>query len=125
MSTHHDCICGFFQNEYDEYFGRINDCTTSSRIEGPCGDDMEFYILIDDNVIDEVKYFTEKGCSDTRLAGRFVAKKAEGQNIFDALSINPAEIIQEEKDLSENGRHCAILAVTTFYRAIALYLLDH
>ena len=40
------------------------------------------------------------------------------------LSISPAEIIRTLKVLPEDHLHCAILAVTTLYRAIADYLLQ-
>jgi len=43
--------------------------------------------------------------------------------VTDALSISAGEIIRSGECDPESGRHCAILAVTTFYRAIADYLL--
>ena len=102
----------------------MNDPTSASRIKGPCGDDMEFYLVIKDDVIEEVKYFTETGCFNTIIAGRSVSKRVIGKNIYDALGVNPTIIIKEEKELTTEGQHCAILATTTFYRAIALYLLE-
>ncbi|MBF0363437.1 MAG: iron-sulfur cluster assembly scaffold protein [Oligoflexia bacterium] len=110
--------------EQDEYFGRMSDPTSASRIQGPCGDDMEFYLVIKDDVLEEVKYFTETGCFNTIIAGRSVARRVIGKNIYEALSVNPAIIIKEEKELATEGQHCAILATTTFYRAVAFYLLD-
>jgi hypothetical protein len=41
----------------------------------------------------------------------------------DALSISAGEIIRSGECEPAEGRHCAILAVTTFYRAVADYLL--
>ncbi|MBF0301289.1 MAG: iron-sulfur cluster assembly scaffold protein [Oligoflexia bacterium] len=110
--------------EQDEYFGRMNDPTSASQIKGPCGDDMEFYLVIKDEVIEDVKYFTENGCFNTIIAGRSVARRVIGKNIYDALGVNPAIIIKEEKELAEDSQHCAILATITFYRAIAFYLLE-
>jgi len=121
----HDFNC--FVSEFlkdDTFFGRMTDPTSSSRIQGPCGDDMEFYLIIENNIIKDVKYFTEQGCCNTRIAGRSVSRRVIGKNIYDALSVNPSEIIKEEKELSNEGQHCAILATTTFYRAIALHLLQ-
>lgn len=104
------------------YFGRMNDPTGASFLEGPCGDEMEFYLYIRDGLLEDVKYYTQ-GCDDTRACALAVAKQAKGKSVVDALAINPREIIDSLEGLPEQARHCAILAVTTLYRAIADYLL--
>ena len=104
------------------YFGRMNDPTGSSFLQGPCGDEMEFYLYIRDGVLEDVKYYTE-GCDDTRACALAVAKRAKGKSVIDALAIHPREIIDSLKGLPKQARHCAILAVSTLYRAIADYLL--
>jgi len=83
---------------------------------------MEFYLVIEDRKITDVKYYTE-GCSDTRLCGEAVARRAKGKTLLEALAISPRQIIDSAESLSEGGRHCAILAVSALYRAIADYLL--
>jgi len=108
--------------QVDEYFGRRNDPTASASIKGLCGDEMEFHLVIHDDRIEDVRYYTE-GCGNTRSCGRAVARRAKGRNVTDALSISAGEIIRSGECDPESGRHCAILAVTTFYRAIADYLL--
>ncbi len=109
-------------NFEDEFFGRMTDPSGGAYVRGPCGDAMEFYLVIKDDIITEVKCHTD-GCSATKACGRAVAKKAIGRSIFDALAINPKEIIDTETDLPKENRHCAILAVSVLYRAIADYLL--
>ena len=37
--------------EQEEYFGRMNSPTASALVKGACGDEMEFYLVIDDGVI--------------------------------------------------------------------------
>ncbi|OQA24452.1 MAG: NifU-like protein [Verrucomicrobia bacterium ADurb.Bin345] len=106
----------------DPFFGRMNDPTASAAIKGLCGDEMEFYLVIRDGRIEDVRYHTN-GCAHTRMCGSAVARRAKGRNISDALAINPREIIDAQECLPEEGKHCAILAVTTLYRAIADYLL--
>ena len=44
---------------------------------------------------------------------------------MNALSISPRKIIDTVECLPKEGKHCAILAVSTLYRAIADYLLEH
>ena len=108
--------------EADPYFGRMNDPSGSAPVRGLCGDEMEFYLVIEDNTITDVRYYTE-GCSATRSCGRAVAGRAKGRTIFDALAISPRELIDSEGPLPEGRRHCAILAVSALYRAIADFLL--
>jgi len=106
----------------DPFFGRMNDPTGAGTISGPCGDVMEFYIYVRDGVIEDVKYYTE-GCGNTRACGHAVARRAQGRKVTDALSISAGEIIRSGECEPEAGRHCAILAVSAFYRALAEYLL--
>ncbi len=106
----------------DDYCGQMNDPTASASIKGLCGDTMEFYLVIRNDRIEDVRYYTD-GCGNTRSCGHAVARRAKGRNVADALSISAGEIIRSGECETEAGRHCAILAVTTFYRAIADYLL--
>jgi nitrogen fixation NifU-like protein len=107
----------------DTFFGRMSDPSGSAFVRGACGDEMEFYLTIQDGVISEVKYYTE-GCADTRRYGRAAAMAAQGKGLLDALGINPRQILGDELSLAEGSRHCAILAVITLYRAIAEYLMQ-
>lgn len=105
-----------------KYFGRMNDPTSSSYLKGPCGDAMEFYLVIDKDRIAEIKYFTD-GCHATRACAAMAAKLAEGKTIKDALLVSAGEVIRRLKGLPEDHLHCSILSVSTLYRAIADYLL--
>jgi len=106
----------------DGLFGRMNDPTGGGFIHGPCGDEMEFYLYIRDNIIEDVKYYTE-GCGITRTCGRIAAEMAMGRTILSALAISPAAVIGGEERTPDGDWHCAILAVSTLYRVIADYLL--
>ena len=108
--------------EQDVFFGRMNDPTGAGTIRGPCGDAMEFYIYVRGGVIEDIRYYPE-GCGNTRACGLAVARRAKGRKITDALSISAGEIIRSGECDPEAGRHCAILAVSTLYRAVADYLL--
>ena len=100
----------------------MNDPTSSAYLKGPCGDEMEFYLVIEDNIITEIKYFTQ-GCDATRACAEMAAHLAYGKTIDEALSISAGEVIKNLKGLPEDHLHCSILAVSTLYRAIADYLL--
>lgn len=106
----------------DEFFGRMNDATAAGNVRGPCGDEMEFYLVIRKDRIEDVRYFTE-GCGNTLSCGRAVACRAKGRSVMEALLISAGEIIRSGECEPEEGRHCAILAVSTLYNAVANYLL--
>lgn len=104
------------------YFGRMKDPTASSVLEGPCGDAMEFYLRIQDDIVQDVTYYTQ-GCAHTKACALAVAKRAKGKPVMEALAISPKDIIDSGECIPEEGRHCAILAVSALYRAIAGHLL--
>jgi len=104
------------------YFGRMNDPSSSAYIKGLCGDEMEFYLVIKDGVIEDIKFYTE-GCGYTLACGAITAHLAYRKAIDDALWISPRLIKESLKGLPEEHKHCCILAVSTLHRAIADYLL--
>ena len=104
------------------YFGRMNAPTASGILKGPCGDEMEFYLYIREDILEDVKYYTE-GCNHTKACALAVAKRAKGKSVMQALAIAPREIIDSGECIPEEERHCAILAISALYRAIADYLL--
>lgn len=106
----------------DPFFGRMNDPTAAASVKGLCGDEMEFHLVIHEDRITDIRYYTT-GCDNTRACGQAVARRAKGLGVTDALSISAGELIRSGECEPEAGRHCAILAVTTLYRAIADYLL--
>lgn len=107
----------------DVYFGRLDHATARAAIRGICGDAMEFTLMIRDDMIEEVRYCTD-GCGNTRSCGHAVARRIRGKSVSDALSVSAGDLIRSGECMPEAGRHCAILAVTTMYRAIAEYLLN-
>jgi len=105
-----------------KFFGRMNDPTSSAYLKGPCGDEMEFYLVIEGNKITDIKYYTD-GCGASRACSAMVAYLAQGKTINEALAISAGEVIKQLKGLPVDHLHCSILAVSTLYRAIADYLL--
>jgi nitrogen fixation NifU-like protein len=105
-----------------KFFGRMNAPTASSYLKGPCGDSMEFYLVIEENRITDIKYYTD-GCGATKACAAFVAQAAYGKTVQEALAISAGEVTAKLKGLPEDHLHCSILAVSTLYRAIADYLL--
>lgn len=114
---------GVNNRENDVFYGRMSDPTAQASIRGLCGDEMEFSLVIRNDRIEDVRYYT-RGCGNTRSCGHAVAQRVKGRTITEALSVSAGEIIRSGECEPEAGRHCAILAVTTLYRAVANYLLE-
>lgn len=106
----------------NRYFGQMNDPSGSAYIKGICGDQMEFYIMVEDNKISDIKFHTD-GCVYTTACGAMACALASGKSIQDALCVSAGQLITELKVLPKSHVHCAILSVSTLYRAIADYLL--
>ena len=100
----------------------MSDPVSAASIKGPCGDEMEFYLVIDRGLVKEAKFFTT-GCVATIACGETAARLAIGKSIDDTLSISPRKVKDILADLPDDHSHCSILAVSTLHRAIAAYLL--
>jgi len=91
-------------------------------LKGPCGDEMEFYLVIKNNRITDIKYYTD-GCEATKFCAETAALLSKGKTIDEALCISAGEVKKSIRILADRHIHCAILSVSTLYRAIAGYLL--
>lgn len=102
--------------------GRMNDPDGSSYVKGICGDSMEMYLVIENGIISESKFFTD-GCNSSRFCGATAARLAKGKPLKDALRLSPADVIDAWGEIPGGTVHCAILAVSTLHKAIADYLI--
>jgi nitrogen fixation NifU-like protein len=101
----------------------MNAPTASAFVHGLCGDDMEFYLVIEHERLSRVRFYTN-GCEVTKACAAFVAAAVETRTLDQALAVSAGDVITGIRGLTGGDRHCAILAVTTLYRAIADYLLQ-
>ena len=109
--------------KYPRYFGRMNAPDYAAVLKGLCGDEMEFYLVVQNGIIQDIKFFTD-GCEAAIACGEITARLAKGRSIDSALAISPKEVKDILKELPADHSHCTILAVSTLYRAIADYLLQ-
>lgn len=106
-----------------KYSGRLNDPDAASSVTGPCGDRMEFYLNFDGERIKEVRFHAD-GCDVTSACGAIVAFHADGRELDEAFFISPGLLLKTLGRVPEDHRHCAILACTAFFRAVADRLLE-
>ncbi|MGD9014857.1 MAG: iron-sulfur cluster assembly scaffold protein [Candidatus Omnitrophota bacterium] len=104
-----------------KHLGRMNDPTSSAYLKGRCGEEMEFYLVIKNRIIEDIKFYSE-GCIATRVCGSVTAELATGKSIDEALGISPQQVIAALDGLPKEHSHCSILAVSTLYKAIVDYL---
>lgn len=104
------------------YCGRMNAPLCSAWLKGVCGDEMEFYIDITQGKITGIQYYTT-GCESTKACALTLIKSVIGRKVNDALFVSPEFIISRITDLPKANYHCAILTLSTFYKAIAQYML--
>ena len=105
-----------------KYFGRMNDPSGSAYMKGICGDQMEFYIVVEKGRITDIRFHTD-GCIYTTACASMACVLASGKPLKEALGISAGQVISELKVLPKTHIHCAILAVSALYKAIADYLL--
>ena len=95
-----------------------------SRITGPCGDTMEIWLNIDNDVIIDATFMTD-GCGTTIAAGSMVTEMAKGKSLLDSLKISQQEVLNALGGLPEESKHCALLVANTLKDAIRNYLGCH
>jgi len=91
-----------------------------SSYKGPCGDTIQFFIKIEDNIIKDAKFLTD-GCGATVAAGSMTTIMIKGKSVNYALNLNPTDIEDALGGLPEEHKHCAILAINSLKEALRNY----
>jgi len=92
-----------------------------SNPKGSCGDNIELYLRIQDNVVKECVFMTD-GCAHTVACGSVITTLARGRTISEALNTNSQEVCDALGGLPREHEHCARLAVTSLRLAVKDYL---
>ena len=103
------------------YRGRLENCSCSSSVTGPCGDTMEFYINIKDDKVSEIRYFST-GCGVTNACGAIAAFYADQRPLREALFVSPGLITKTLGIVPDDHKHCPVLTASSFYKALGEYL---
>mgnify|MGYP001424684320 CR=1 FL=1 len=87
------------------------------RVTGPCGDSMEFWIVVRNDRVERVS-FTTDGCISARACGSMATTLSEGRSIEEAATLDQRSILD-----ALGGRfpdeHCALLAANSLKAACA------
>ncbi|MFA5189673.1 MAG: iron-sulfur cluster carrier protein MrpORP [Verrucomicrobiia bacterium] len=98
-------------------FGPLKSANANARITGPCGDTMEFWLLIDTGHILRAT-FTTDGCGASIACGAMTASMAEGKTIEEAARLTPQQVEEAIGGLPEDHKHCPVLALKTLRAAL-------
>ena len=101
--------------------GKMENPDGVGRITGPCGDTVEIFLKVRNDIITNAMFMTD-GCGTTIAAGSMTTDLATGKDIKGALKISQEIILDALGGLPDDSKHCALLASNTLKDAIKDYL---
>jgi nitrogen fixation NifU-like protein len=85
-----------------------------------CGDVMEIFIRVKDDVITDIKFRTF-GCGSAIATSSMVTELAKGKHVDDAVKITRGDVATELEGLPPQKMHCSNLAADALHEAIKDY----
>jgi nitrogen fixation NifU-like protein len=101
--------------------GSMDMADGQARVTGPCGDTMEIWLRVRNDIITEVTFMTD-GCGTAIATGSMVTELAKGERVSQALKIGQQDILNALGGLPEESEHCALLAANTLKTGVKDYL---
>jgi nitrogen fixation NifU-like protein len=101
--------------------GEIENPDGVGRVGNPkCGDLMELYIKVENDIITDVKFKTF-GCAAAIATSSMVTEMAVGKTLDEALEITRQDVADELEGLPPIKMHCSNLAADALHAAIDDY----
>ena len=85
-----------------------------------CGDLMEIFIKVKNDIITDIKFRTF-GCGSAIATSSMVTELAKGKHVDDALEITRGDVAEELEGLPPQKMHCSNLAADALHAAIKDY----
>lgn len=115
-----DKVMDHFSNPRN--MGVIENPDGYGKIGNPsCGDIMEIYIKVKDDIITDVKFRTF-GCASAIASSSVSTEMILGKNINEALEITNKSVVEALGGLPPVKMHCSVLAEEAIKKAIEDYL---
>ena len=120
LKTYNEHIVTLFHNPQN--WGKLPPEETSimHAYRGPCGDTMEFYLKIVNNVIEKIKFLTD-GCGASVATGSQTTLLLRGKSLEFAEKLKATDIDSALHGLPDDHKHCAELSARTINQAIEKY----
>jgi nitrogen fixation NifU-like protein len=118
---------GYSKKVMDHFFnprnvGTIENPDGYGKVGNPvCGDLMEMYIKVKDDVITDIKFQTF-GCGSAIATSSMVTELAKGKHVDEALKITRGDVASELDGLPPQKMHCSNLAADALHEAVKDYL---
>lgn len=102
--------------------GRMTDADGVGKVGNPqCGDIMQIFIKVKDNVIYDIKFLT-LGCAAAIATSSITTQMVKGKTIEEALKITNKDVVNALGGLPPEKLHCSVLAEEGIRAAIEDYL---
>jgi len=101
--------------------GTIKNPDGYGKVGNPvCGDLMEMYIMVKDDVITDMKFQTF-GCGSAIATSSMVTELAKGMHVDKAMKLTRNDVASELDGLPPQKMHCSNLAADALHEAIKDY----
>jgi nitrogen fixation NifU-like protein len=121
MPQYSEKVMEHFRNPHN--VGDMEDPSGIGHVGNPvCGDIMEMYIKVKENVIVDAKFKTF-GCGAAIATSSMVTDLVKGKTIEEALQIGNRTVVEALDGLPPAKLHCSVLAEDALKGAINDYLL--
>ena len=101
--------------------GEIENPDGVGRVGNPkCGDLMELYIKVENDIITDIKFKTF-GCAAAIATSSMITEMAKGKTLDEALKITRQDVADELEGLPPIKMHCSNLAADALQAAIEDY----
>lgn len=120
MESYSEKVMEHFKNPHN--VGEIPDASGIGKVGNPvCGDIMNLYIKVEDNVIKDAKFKTF-GCGAAIATSSMVTDLVKGKTVDEALRISNRAVAEALGGLPPIKMHCSMLAEQALKSAIDDYL---
>lgn len=100
--------------------GRMDNPDAFGIMDGSCGDTMELYLKIKNNVIQDITFMTD-GCGATIACGSKITQMVKGRRVAEAEALTQDNLVDALDGLPREHIHCAALTVGTLRKALKYY----
>ncbi len=101
--------------------GEIENPDGVGKVGNPkCGDLMELYIKVENDIITDVKFKTF-GCAAAIATSSMITEMAKGKTLDEAMKITRKDVADELEGLPPIKMHCSNLAADALHAAIEDY----
>jgi len=102
------------------FFGVLENPDGMARLTGQCGDTIEMFLSIRDDLVEKA-FFNTDGCMASVVAGSAAAELARGKTLDSAADLNDQAVLDLLGGLPEGHVHCAHLAASAVRAAVDDY----